>query len=207
MKFENPKSDGGSYEKPKEGKYIGLLIGFCYVGRQDGGQYGSKEKVLLRWELHKRNAPSRDSKAHIHTVTSMFGATIRGDQSLLKKALEAHGINLPEGTETNSRDWLGRGAWLDLKLSDDQKYINVVDISRLDPDDDTLPTKQLHFEHWEGEQDGTPPSWAHWAIGRSQDLSHLAPEKSKANSKPQPAPVRAAKSNDDDTDFDRDRPF
>jgi hypothetical protein len=202
MKFKNtPSSDGGSYETPKPGKYIGLLVGFAFVGTHNG-QYGPKEKVLLRWELHKRTAPSRDSKANVHTVTQMFGATINGDGSLLKKALEAHGIDIPEGIEIESRDWLGRAAWLDLELSDDQRWANVKGISKLDPVDDKIPRNVLHLEHWEGEPDGPPPSWADWAIRRSQDLARLATKKPEAKSKPQPVRTSAtAGDNVDDVPF------
>ncbi len=178
MKFENtPKGDGGSYEKPKEGKYIGLLVGFAFVGTQDGGQFGPKAKIMLRWELHKRKGPSIDSKNFVHTITKTFGATVRGDGSLLKKCIEAHGVSLAEGASADSHDWLGRGAWLDIVWSDDEKWANVSGISRLDPDDDILPKNSLPFEHWEPEDNTAPPSWASWAVAKSTDLAHLAPKK------------------------------
>jgi hypothetical protein len=204
MKFENtPKSDGGSYEKPKPGKYLGILVGFAYVGTHGGGQFGPKAKVMLRWELHKRKGPSLDSKNFIHTVTANFGATVRGDNSLLRKCLEAHGIALPEGAGTDSHDWLGHGAWLDLDESADGKWINVAGVSRLDPEDDELPPKQLHFEHWEPDDGTPPPPWANWAVARSTDLAHLAIEKQSkgsppaANGAPAPAAVGASVTDDD----------
>jgi hypothetical protein len=195
MKFENTKPDGGSYEKPKPGKYIGLLVGFAYVGTQPGGQYGPKPKVMLRWELHKRKGPSLDSQGFVHTLTQTFGATVKGEGSLLRKALEAHGVAIPEGASTDSNQWLGHAAWLDVEWSDDEKYANIKGISRLDPDEDELPPKQLHFEHWEGEADKAPPSWAGWAIAKSTDLAQLAPKrdpKPQANGAPVGAGVGAA---------------
>lgn len=199
MEFENtPKTDGGSYEKPKEGKYIGVLVGFCYIGTHGGGQYGPKPKVMLRWELHKRRGPSLDSTGFVHTITQTFGATIRGENSLLRKCIEAHGIALPEGAATESRDWLGRAAWLDLEESADKKWINVVGISKLDPDDDGIPEKKLQVEHWEGEQDGAPPPWANWAIAKSSDLAHLAaPKKPAAAAVMAPATADTAEDDDD----------
>lgn len=188
MKFENTPSGGGdSYEKPKPGKYIGVLVGFSYIGTQPGGQYGPKPKVMLRWELHKRKGPSLDSKEFIHTTTQRFGATVRGENSMLAKALVAHGIPVNEGEETESREWLGRAAWLDLEESDDGKYVNVKTISKLDPEDDQAPKQVLPSEHWDDEDaaKGTkPPQWAAWAIGKSTDLASLGKAKSEANRVP-----------------------
>ena len=178
MKFDNtPTSDGGSYEKPAPGKYLGVLVGFCYVGIQPGnGQYSPRAQVMLRWELHKRKGPSKDSKGFVHTQTATFGATVRGENSKLRKALEAHGIDIPEGGQTQSEDWLGKAAWLDLELSDNEKYVNVGNISKLDPDDDTAPAPELPFEHWAGEpNEGLCPSWAAWAVSKSTDLKDRAP--------------------------------
>lgn len=205
MKFENtPKSDGGSYEKPKPGKYLGVLVGFAYCGTQPGGKFGPKPKVMLRWELHKRKGPSVDSKGFVHTITQTFGATIRGDGSLLRQCLEAHGIAMPEGSSSESRDWFGHGAWLDVEWSADEKYANVTGISRLDPEDDEMPEKKLHFEHWEGEADGRVPDWASWAVARSTDLAHLAPKrdaKPASNGTPVGAGVGATADDDSDIPF------
>jgi hypothetical protein len=135
---------------------------------------------MLRWELHKRKGPSVDSAGHVHTITQTFSATVRGDQSLLRKCLEAHLIDIPEGGVTDSTRWLGHAAWIDVGWSDDEKYANVEGFSRLDEEEDALPTKQLHFEHWEPEDAGagkSPPQWAGWAIARSSDLAHLAAKK------------------------------
>lgn len=180
MRFENTPGGGGeSYEKPKPGKYIGVLVGFAYIGTQPGGSYGPKPKVMLRWELHKRKGPSRDSKNFIHTITQRFGATVRGENSMLKQALEAHGIAIAEGASTTSSDWLGRAAWLDLGESDDGKYINVESISRLDPEDDAAPAQELADEHWDDADAAAgknPPGWASFAIAKSTDLAHLAPK-------------------------------
>ncbi len=176
MKFDNKATfDGGSYEKPDEGKYMGVLVGFAYCGIQPGGTFGAKPKIMLRWELHKRRGPSKDSKGFFHTVSQTYGATVRGENSLLKKALLAHGIDVAEGATTDSKEWLGHCAWLDIEHSDDGKYANVSGISRLDPQDDEIPARVLTLEHWEPDMDSAPPSWCHWAIARSQDLSHRAP--------------------------------
>jgi hypothetical protein len=178
MDFENTAQGNDSYEKPNPGKYIGLLVGFAYVGTHAGGQYGPKRKVLLRWELHKRKGPSLDSGGNIHTISREYGATIKGENSLLKKALEAHGVEVPENGKTSSRDWLGKAAWLDLEASDDGKYTNVTSVSKLDPEDDVIPTRKLELSHWDDKDAaaGTaPPSWAAWKVGRSTDLAHLAP--------------------------------
>lgn len=184
MKFDNaPSGDGGdSYERPKPGKYLGALIGFAYIGTQPGGQYGPKPKVMLRWELHKRKGPSLDSKEFIHTITQRFGATVRGDKSLLAKALAAHGVEIPEGQEADSRDWLGKSCWLDLEAEtgdNGKEYINVVGISRLDPEDDQPPKQVLPSEHWDDSDAAAGvecPDWAAWAVAKSTDLSDLAPK-------------------------------
>ena len=175
MKFDNTPPDGGSYEKPKPGKYLGVLIGFCYVGTQPGGKFDPKPKVMLRWELHKRKGPSLDSQNYIHTATQTYGATVRGDKSALRKVLEAHGIAIPEGGTVDSKDWLGKTAWLDLEESDDKKYINVMGVSRLDPDEDVAPKPISTFQHWEPSDEGLCPGWAAWAVGRSTDLASRAP--------------------------------
>jgi hypothetical protein len=199
MEFENsPSGDGGSYEKPKAGKYIGVLVGFAYVGTHTGGQYGPKPKVLLRWELHKRKGPSLDSQGYPHTITSRYSATIRGDNSLLRKALAAHGINVAEGEKTDSRDWLGKAAWIDVEWSDDDKYANVVGVSPLDPEDDEVPERKLATEHWEPADGTPPPGWARWAVGRSTDLAHLVKDgNGKASGGPVPAGVGAGGDDDD----------
>ena len=201
MDFENtPNSDGGSYEKPKPGKYIGVLVGFCFCGTQPGGQYGPKPKVMLRWELHKRKGPSKDSKDFIHTVTQTFGATVRGENSMLRKALKAHGISIPEGGKTASRSWLGSAAWLDLEESPDKKYTNVAGISRLDPEDDATPTQVLPSEHWEPKDETAPPSWAGWALAKSTDLAHRAPKRT-AEAEANGVPVGAGVGSTDDDEI------
>lgn len=205
MRFDNTPPDGGSYEQPKVGKYIGVLVGFAFVGTQPGGQYGPKKKCMLRWELHKRKGPSKDSKDFMHTITQTYGATIRGEGSLLRKSLEAHGI---EGLDKggNSQDWLGKAAWLDLELSDDGKYVNVKGVSKLDPDDDPMPDQVLPGENWDGSDGTTCPGWASWAVARSTDLTHLAPERKPAtpgdSATPAAVPVgRASECPDEDIPF------
>lgn len=202
MKFDNtPTNDGGSYEKPKPGKYIGVLVGFAFVGTQPGGQYGPKKKCLLRWELHKRKGPSRDSKNFVHTVTQSFGATVRGENSMLKKCLESHGVAVGEGGSTDSHEWLGKAAWLDLEEGEKQ-YVNVVGVSKLDPDDDAVPKNELPFEHWEPDDGTKCPQWAAWAVARSTDYAHLAPEKAgKPAEAAVGAGVGAARGDDDDIPF------
>lgn len=205
MDFENaPSGDGGSYEKPKPGKYMGILIGFAFVGTQPGGQYGPKPKVMLRWELHKRKGPSLDEGGNPHTITKTFGATVRGDNSLLKRAIEAHGIKVEEGQKTSSHDWMGKVAWLDVEWSDDEKYANVEGISPLDPEDDEAPQGKLPAEHWEP-TDGTPvPSWARWAVAKSSDYAHLVPDKTGAPTGPpprKPVPAGVGAGDNDDIPF------
>lgn len=184
MQFENTPGGGSgdSYEKPKPGKYLGVLVGFAFIGTQPGGQYGPKPKVMLRWELHKRKGPSIDSKGFIHTIAQRFGATVRGENSLLRKALEAHGVNVAEGQTTASHDWLGHAAWLDIEEEtgdNGKEYVNVKAISRLDPDDDEIPARVLPLEHWD-DSDAVVgfecPEWAAWAVAKSTDLSDLAPK-------------------------------
>lgn len=198
MKFTNEPLDGGSYEKPKPGKYIGVLVGFAYVGTQPGGQFAARPKVALRWELHKRRGPSVDSQGNIHTIVNSYSATIRGENSTLRKVLEAHGITIPEGGSTDSRDWLGHAAWLDLEESKDSRWVNVASVSRLDPDDDPQPTNTLHLEEWEPDCGKAPPSWCNWLVARSSDLAHLATKK------PAAAAVAAPATADD---FDATIPF
>src|SRR6185437_4937930 len=96
------------------------------------------------------------------------------------KTLEAHGLVIPEGGKTDSTDWLGKAAYLDLELSEDEKYINVKGVSKLDPEEDTAPTQILPNEHWEGADGTLCPSWASWAVAKSTDLSHYAPPKDPA---------------------------
>jgi hypothetical protein len=195
MKFDNtPTSDGGSYEKPEPGKYLGILVGFSFVGIQPGnGQYAPRPQVMLRWELHKRKGPSIDSKNFVHTVTASFGATVRGENSKLRKTLAAHGVDIPEGGSSESCEWLGKAAWLDIELSDDRKYINVVNVSRYDPVEDDLvkPEQVLDSISWEGAPDEKLcPSWAAWAVARSTDLSDRAP-KFAGGKRSEKQPVRA----------------
>jgi hypothetical protein len=156
---------------------------------------------MLRWELHKRKGPSTDSQGNPHTITSTFGATIRGDNSRLKKAIEAHIGRIEEGQKTSSHDWLGKAAWLDVEWSDDNPekgYANVVNISPLDPEDDEVPGQKLPAEHWEPTDEAAPPSWARWAVAKSTDYAHLAPTRNGAsNGKPLP-PVPAGVGGDDE---------
>jgi hypothetical protein len=193
MDFENSAGGSDSYEKPPEGKYMGVLVGFAYIGIQPGGQYGPKARVMLRWELHKRKGPSVDSKGFVHTITARFGATVKGENSLLKQCLEAHGIEIPEGSTTKSQSWLGHAAWLDLEESIDGKYTNVSNYSKLDPEDDVAPTRKLELEHWEPSDKTTPPIWARHAISKSSDIAHLVAKKE--------AETVSATANDDDIPF------
>lgn len=211
MKFKNTPPDGGSYEKPPKGKYLGVIVGFANLGVQPGsGQYPAKQQVMIRCELHKRKGPSVDSAGFVHTVTMLFGATVRGENSKLRKALEAFGVPVPEGGEVESRDWLGKAAWLDVDHTKDGKHATVTAISKLDPEDDVVPEAKLTFEHWEGAPDeGDCPRWCAWAVARSTDLNHRAPEyaggKAAANGegavgRPAPAEAAVASATDDDDD-------
>lgn len=195
MRFENrvTSSSGESYEKPKPGKYIGVLVGFAYVGTQPSNLYKPSPRVLLRWELHKRKGPSQDSKGFIHTVTATYGATVTGQNSNLRKVIEAHsGIGVIEqGEQTDSAEWLGRAAWLDLKGSEDldqngePKYINVAGVSPLDPEDDQVPEKVLSLEHWDDDSAIAgidPPAWAEFWISRSLDMRDILSSASRRSS-------------------------
>lgn len=176
MKFENTAPDGSSYQKPKPGKYLGVVIGFAYVGTQPAGTYKATPKVMVRWELHKVKGPSLDESGYIHTSSQTYGATVRGDKSNFRKVVEAHGIPVPEGGSFDSHSLLGKCAWLNLEESDDKKYVNVMNVTKLDPEDDTAPTPVTQvFSHWEPSDEGLCPDWAGWAVGRSLDLAHRAP--------------------------------
>ena len=195
MKFENtPGGSGESYEKPKAGKYLGVLTGFAYLGTQPGGQYGPKPKVMLHWTLFKRKGPSVDTKGYQHTITQRFGATVRGENSMLRKALEAHGIDVAEGQATSSQEWLGKTAWLDLeevKGDNGKEYTNVAAISRLDPEDDEPPVCDVAHEHWDDADAAAGvqcPDWAAWAVAKSTDLSDLAPTHAGGGGKGKPRP-------------------
>lgn len=177
MKLKNtPRPEGGIYEKPKPGRYLGILIGVAYIGHHTG-QYGSKAKVLLRWELKKRTSPSLDSQGNPHTITAPFGLTISGPLSKLKQCMEAHIGRIGDNDETDTNEWIGKAAWLVLEESD-KGFINVVNYQRLDEEDDKeLDLKpKLTCEHWDDEAKDKkipPPHWATFWLGRSDDLKHL----------------------------------
>src|SRR4051812_24055509 len=137
MKFDRPTQV--SFKPVDDGDYVGVLIGFSYIGMHPTKEYGDKAKCMLRWELHELDAPHRlmeDDENLPHVVTQSFPATIRGESSWLYKALVAHGIAVPGGSVTDSRDWYGKVAKLTVEGAQgnrgDRVFMNVVDIDPLE---------------------------------------------------------------------------
>lgn len=182
---------GGSYEKPKPGKYLGVLIGIADIGTQPGGQFGPKRKLMLRWELHKRKGPSLDSAGHIHTITARYNQSMDAKSSL-RPVVEAHIGKLKDDDRTRTQDWLGKAAILDLAEDDSGKYVNVDNVTPLDPEEDVAPTQHEPSEHWEPRDGTPPPHWAKYAVEKSAEWQ-------KIHGDGNGAPVGAGVGADDDS--------
>ena len=175
MKFDRPQTV--SFKSADDGDYVGVIVGFCFVGLHPTKEWGPKRKCMLRWELRDLNPPhelSVDEEGLTHVVTQTFPATIQGESSWLHKALVAHGIITPAGGCADSRDWYGKVAVLSIEGSpgsrSDRVFMNVTAINPLDHDVNIKPT--LSYDHWEPDDAAPPPSWAKFMIERSQDLYH-----------------------------------
>lgn len=165
--FTASNGGAGSYEKPKPGSYYGILIGFADLGSHTG-QYGTKRRVMLRWELHRRRGPALDSNGEVLTTTAIYNASF-DVKSTLRAVVEAHTGQYQDGAKVRSVDWLDRPARLALKESDDGKYVNVDAVTPLDPEEDEVPTRRGEVEHWEMGQDDEPPAWCKWMVVRSAE--------------------------------------
>jgi hypothetical protein len=188
MKFDRPQTV--SFKPVPEGEYIGVLVGFCYVGLHNTADWGPREKCMLRWELHDMNPPHNicvDEERLIHVVSQQFPATIRGDSSWLHKCLVAHGIVTPGGGYADSKNWHGHVAKLKIEHAQGNKggtFSNVVDIKPLDHPVSIVP--KLTYEHWEPSDDTPPPIWAKFMIERSNDLYDRV-HKGKSEEKDKPS--------------------
>ncbi len=166
MDFEHRKHDFGSFDRPPEGRYFGVVVGFADVGVQPGGAYKASHKVMVRLELHKRKGPAVDSEGRILTITHLFTAAI-SDKSNLFKFCAAIGIDVSVGAKFKSRDFKHRVCIVDVEHNGE--YANLDDFIGLDPDEDVPPSPVLEFEHWEPSDGGHGPVWASWALARSID--------------------------------------
>jgi hypothetical protein len=167
-------SGGGSYEKPKPGTYTGILIGVADLGTHVG-QFGAKQRLMLRWELHRRKGPVLDTAGHILTITAMYNQSFDAKSSL-RPVVEAHVGKIADGIKIRSQDWLGRPARLVLKESDDGKgYINVDTVTPLDPEEDEVPKQVETSEHWELKDGGKGPDWSSWMYVRSEEWKRANP--------------------------------
>jgi hypothetical protein len=168
MKYTaSSNSDSGSYERPKPGIYRGVLIGVANLGTQTS-QFGTKRRIALRWELHRKSGPSMDSMGHVHTIRGLYNQSFDVKASL-RAVIEAHIGPIVEGAEYDSRNWLGTSARLSLKPSDDGKYVNVSCVTPLDPEEDDLPKQHEPAFHWEGPADGPPPAWIRDMVEKSEE--------------------------------------
>jgi hypothetical protein len=177
MKFN--RSQAVSFKSVTDGDYVGVLVGFSYVGMHETKDWGSKPKIMLRWELHDLDPPHHacvDDEGLIYVVTQNFPATIQGESSWLYKCLLAHGIAVPGGGCTDSKEWHGKVAKLTIENAtgsrSDRTFMNVIDINPLDHDVNIKPT--LKYEHWEPEDETVPPIWAKFMIEKSSDIWQLA---------------------------------
>jgi hypothetical protein len=203
MQFESkPKGTGGSgagsYEQPPVGpdgkkKYPAVLVGFSLIGTQPS-DYKASLNVRLLWQLFVRDpedrtrlVPSVDSKGFAHTIGQNLTATL-GEGSHLRSVVEAlSGIGKLGETEksdrTDSKNWLGRAALLDLTQNGD--YVNVerskthCGVSSLDLEYSGIkeyPIPTIPAEHWDDEdaQAGRPaPQWARLWLGKSGDYKQF----------------------------------
>lgn len=168
-----PKGQGGgadgSYQPPPLGpdgrkKYCAVLIGFYYIGTQPSTEFKPAKQVHLEWQLFVRDpsdrsklVPSLDEKGFAHTIGQRLTATL-GEGSHLRTVVgNLSGIGrLADGVKTDSREWLGRAAVLDLVQNGD--YVNVerskssCGVSYLDLENSGIsayPAPTLAFEHWD----------------------------------------------------------
>ena len=195
MKLDTTSGSGGkdSFEKPEPGTYLGVLVGFCFLGIQPGnGKYAPRPQAMLRWELHTKDGPYLDAEGRIHASTATYGATLRssndGTHSYLRDVIEAHGIEIPEGPQAETREWLGKVAVVKVDTNS-SGYTNVTAVWK--PKSDHTVARVLPDEHWEGaEQEGMCPGWASGMVARSTDLAHRArPRKTKEAAPVEPAPT------------------
>src|SRR6516225_6972312 len=169
--------DGGSYERPKPGRYTGIIIGFADIGTH-ATQYGSKRKICLRWELHKRNGPAVDSQGNVHTIRAQYNRSF-DIKSSFRKVIEAHIGKIKDGDQISSRRLLGTVAILTLDPSTDGRYVNVTSATAFDPEEDVLPKPMLSHEHWEL-TDTPPPPW--WCKDRVDQCEERGGPKSDGSS-------------------------
>lgn len=220
MKFS--RGQAVSFKVADDGVYLGVIVGFSYVGMHQTKDWGAKPKVMLRWELHETEPPFNpcvDDEDLIYVVTQNFSATIGGEQSWLYKCLLAHGIAVPGGSCTDSKDWYGKAAELTIKSVEASKagklFMNLTDIVKLDHDVKIVPV--LKYEHWEADDEAPPPTWAKSMIDKSSDIyqrvavaksatpaARPGPAASQGNYQPPMAPAGGYRAPMDD---DEDIPF
>lgn len=160
-------ASGGSYEKPKPGNYLGVLIGVAELGTHQG-QYGPKRRIMLRWELHRRKGPALGADGDILTIFAMYNSSF-DVKSTLRQVVEAHVGRYEDGTKVDPQEWLGSAARLVLKESDDGKYVNVDSVVPLDEEEDEAPERRQATELWELTDAAAAPLWCRWMVERSDE--------------------------------------
>jgi hypothetical protein len=190
--------DGGSYEKPKPGRYTGVLVGVAVIGTHEGGQYGPKAKIMLRWELHKRKGPVVDTEGNPMTIDQRYNQSF-ADRSTLRPVVEAHMGPIADGQTVRSQDWLGKSAILN--LVENGKYINVETVAALDPEEDEAPKPALKLEHWEPADDTPCPSWAKFWWEKSTDFAGKKGSEARNGRAPAMATAGGGGEDDDDIPF------
>lgn len=206
-------TDGSSYEKPPEGKYLLQLVGIHDLGRMPGGQFEPRATVLLRFACFRSRKgdlfASKDSGGNIHTVFARFTPSVDKKaklrpviESLLCRKLVDPVIDF----ELDSL--LGKCCWSDVVHTQDGKYANIETFSRLSPDDELPTEKVLPLESWYAESAGPPLPWAQKSLAKSLTLAgrlrDVAATNGHSNGNGAHAPEAA---NDDDGHDDDDAPY
>lgn len=189
--------DGPPREVPPEGNYLAVCNGVYMLGTQPGYENGeAREQVMLSFELHKRKGPARDSNDRIFEASAIMSNTFNIKSTLVKYAGAMRGAaydeaELEELKEQGGFDvetLLGLPCRLSLKHEKkaDGKTIRdkIESVSRLDLEDDVLPTAETDEVYWDWTTGVECPKRIAWFWDRAAENPKAGKGKAAVNGNP-----------------------
>lgn len=148
--------DGGAYEVPAAGSYIGRCVTVAAVGLQPGYQgAAAKQQIVIEYELHKRKGPAVDSQGRIHKVAKIVTLSANIDANLVAIAGamrgkkysedELRGIKAEGGLDIEHL--LGGVARVQVEHNNGKAKVGA--ITPVDPEEDTIPSAVSDEIYWD----------------------------------------------------------
>lgn len=201
------KDTGGG--EPRElvpaGNYFGRVCGVYDIGNQSGGQFGTKHKIIVTWELHRKKGPARDSAGNVMTISNFYSLSFHEKSGLRQDVESMLGQSFNPGSEFDVESLLGVSCRLTVahKKRDNGEPIAVIKALAIMDDDDPTPeaaSDDVYFEI--GTDRSIPdavPAWVRKWIEASDEWKDRP--KATAGWSGRPAPKATVPPSDEETPF------